>query len=586
MIKKILYILDYKHKKYCLILLLLFIPVTFLETIGIGSLPAFVLFITQPDSLNSYISNLEIKTLISNLTLYERAFYGSILIGLIFLIKAIVILFVSYFEVYLVKIINVTNASKLYKIYLDKDYYFHIENDPPKLIQNMSDVSRATGIIFSFLTLIKESFLIIVVITLLFFSDPKTFSIVFLILSIPLVIYNLIFKKSLKDRGSIARKFRIMSLKDITQGLAGIKFTKLLNKENFLMQAYKKNLNKAAHQDMFLMFLSKTPRIFLEILSISMILIMILAFVNDGKNFNEFLPLLTFIVVATVRLIPSFGNITSSLNNFKFNSISLNNVYSSLSENNSHKKNTFNDEVKSFEKNSKEILKVESLDFNYPDKKENVFKNLSLNINKNTIVGITGTSGSGKTTLVDILLGLLNPSNGNIMSYGNNINTFLKAWRKSIGYVPQDVNLVDDSIKKNICYGYKDEEINKELLEKCIEFAELGPFISSLSHSLETNIGHLGKKLSGGQLQRIGIARALYQNPNLLIFDEATNALDIETESKLIRNLKKFKDDLTIILISHRLSVLKNCDQIFLINKGKIIYEGSFKDMPKINEEK
>jgi ABC-type bacteriocin/lantibiotic exporter with double-glycine peptidase domain len=334
---------------------------------------------------------------------------------------------------------------------------------------------------------------------------------------------------------------------------------------------------------MYVRFLSSTPKIFLELISILTILVVILMFVNQGKNFNELLPILTFAVVATVKLIPSFGNIITSLNNIKFNSVSLENVYSTLLESN-HQKEDYKKE-KEPKDDTKKFLEVDLIDFSYPNKKEKVINNLTLSINKRQIIGFTGSSGSGKTTLVDIILGLLYPNRGSVKNFGIDIKKFLKSWRKKIGYVPQNLSLIDGTVKDNICLGHLEDEIDHELLQKCINFSELHAFINTLPNRLETNVGHLGKKISGGQLQRIGIARALYQNPNILIFDEATNALDINIEDKLIKNLKKFNEDLTIILISHRLSVLKNCDKIFIIEKGQIKFEGPYKSLPDLRKE-
>lgn len=583
MIKKLLKIIDNKYKLHYFILFLAFFPVTFLETIGISSIPVFVILISQPENLNSYMSSKELISFLSNLTLYERAIYGSIIIGLIFLIKSIVIIIVTYFEVFLIKSLNVINSKKLYQIYLNKDYYFHVTNDPPKLIQNINDVQRSTSILISFMTLLREIFLVIIVVILLILSDPVIFISIFSILALPVLFYNYIFRKKLKQRGHLARKFRIIALKEITQGFAGIKFTKLLNLENFLTRSFEKNLNSSALHDMYLRFLSSTPKIFLELISILLILVVILMFVNQGKNFNDLLPILTFAVVAIVKLIPSFGNIVTSLNNIKFNSVSLENVYSTLLES-SHQKENYKD-GKEPKDDTKKFLEVDSIDFSYPNKKGKVINNLTLNFNKNQIIGFSGSSGSGKTTLVDIILGLLYPNKGSVKHFGIDIKKFLKSWRKKIGYVPQNLSLIDGTIKDNICLGYLENEIDHKLLHKCINFSELNAFIDTLPNLLETNVGHLGKKISGGQLQRIGIARALYQNPNILIFDEATNALDINIEDKLIKNLKKFNEDLTIILISHRLSVLKNCDKIFIIEKGQIKFEGPYKSLPDLRKE-
>ena len=582
MVNKILNILDKSHLKYFLILFFLYIPVTILETIGISSLPVFVIFITQPDNFNDYFSNFEFIRIIENLTVYERTFYGSIIVGLIFLIKGSATLLLGYFEVYLNKITVKDISSKLYKKYLGNEYYFHIENEPPKLIQNINDVNRVTAIIFSLLTLLKEAFLIFTVVAILFFSDPKTFSIVFGLLSLPLLIYYLLLRNVLKNQGNIAKKYRDISLREMTQGFAGIKLVKLLNKEGFLQQSFSLNFSKALHYDMFVRFLAKVPRVFLEILSVGTILILMIIFVRNGKSFNEFLPLLTFVVVATVRLIPSFGNIVVSLNLIRFHSVTLDNIYNSLKYKSYIQKNKNLQKVKNINlKQKNNFLKIDSVNFQYPNKKENIIHNLSLKIDKGSIIGITGSSGSGKTTLIDIILGLLKPNKGKIINNGKNIEDNLKNWSKRIGYVPQTVNLINDSIKRNICYGHKDIAIDKKLLASCIKFSELERFVNILPKKLNTNIGHLGKKISGGQLQRIGVARALYQNPELLILDEATNALDIRTEAKLIKNLRKFKSKLTIILISHRISVLKNCNKIFIIEDGNIKFKGSYKNFSK-----
>jgi len=583
MLSKVLKILDNKHKKHCLLLLLIFVPVTILETIGIGSLPIFVVFITQPENIIQYININQFVEILNNLTLYERAIYGSAIISSIFILKAIIILGASYFESNLVKEINILNSSRLYKYYLYKPYYFHVENDPPKLIQNMNDVSRSTGIVFSLISLIKEFFLITVIVILLFISDPKTFSIVFGILSLPLIFFYVFFKKILKNKGQLARNYRRLSLKSLDQGFAGIKFTKLLSKEDFLHKSYKKNFSISSNQDMFLVFLGKVPRVLLEILAILTTLIIIMLFIRAGNNFNELLPLLTFIVVATVRLIPSFGNIVTSLNNIKFNTISLNNLYLALS--NKRSDLLENNLFENSENCNDSLLSVNNVNFSYPGKNENVLNNLTFDINHNSIVGITGSSGSGKTTLVDIILGLLPVNKGSINNYGKNIYNNLKLWRDTIGYVPQNVNLIDDTIKNNICYGYEDNLVDLDLLNKSIKFANLEDLIESLPDKINTNIGYQGLKISGGQLQRIGIARALYQNPNLLVLDEATNALDIKTEKNLIQNLTQFKFNITIILISHRISVLKKCDQIIVIENGKIEFNGKYEKMPKLISE-
>ncbi|WP_075522620.1 ATP-binding cassette domain-containing protein [Candidatus Pelagibacter communis] len=583
MVKKIFDILESKHKKYFFTLVLFFFPLIFLETIGISSLPAFVVFITEQKNFDEYLRLFAIKDIIENLSLIQKTVYGSIIIGIIFFIKGLVSLIIAYFEVGLVKNINVDISSKIFKNYLDKEYYFHVQNNPAKLLQNTSeDVRRAAGIIFTLLTIIKEMMLILVVIIIFIYADPELFFLIFVTLSLPLFLFYLFFKKILKNRGDIAKKFRIISLKIINQAFAGIKFIKLIKNEHSISKTLKRNLDISFKHEMFMNFLSKIPKVFLEILSISVILILIIFYISSGYTLNSFLPMITFIVVATVRLIPSFGNIVNALNFMKFNSVSLNNVHETLRKKYSRLKfNKKNYKLNTKKRKYDKDLIIKNLDFKYPEKKDKIIDNLSIRLKKNKTIGITGASGSGKTTFVDLILNLLKPIDGSISFDGKNILEDEKKWMSGIGYVPQDVYLLDDTILNNIIFGHEEESIDKHFLNKCIQFSELSSFVKSLPKKLNTNIGHGGKKISGGQLQRIGIARALYQNPKILIFDEATNALDITTEVKIIKNLKKFSKDLTVILISHRFSVLKKCDEILLIENGKIKFKGEFKNLQK-----
>jgi ABC-type multidrug transport system fused ATPase/permease subunit len=281
-------------------------------------------------------------------------------------------------------------------------------------------------------------------------------------------------------------------------------------------------------------------------------------------------------VFAGYRLIPAFQQIYNAFTQINFINPSLNNLYSDL------------ENLKIPEKNQdqgilslkKEIL-LKNINYNYPNSSRTTLKHINLTIPVKTTLGIIGTTGSGKTTLVDIILGLLDAQKGTLEVDGKIINKHnLRSWQRSIGYVPQHIFIADDTITSNIAFGLNPNEINQVMIEKAAKIANLHNFvIDELPKKYQTIVGERGIRLSGGQRQRIGIARALYHNPNVLIFDEATSSLDNETEKAVMDAVNKLSDDATIILIAHRLTTVKNCDQIIEIEKGKLINKGTFKEL-------
>ena len=223
------------------------------------------------------------------------------------------------------------------------------------------------------------------------------------------------------------------------------------------------------------------------------------------------------------------------------------------------------------------------MSFNYDNREKIAVNNINIDIKKGSIVGIIGKSGSGKSTLVDIILGLIDPKKGNVYIDDKNIDSFKKSWQKQIGYIPQDIYLLDDSIMNNIVFGIDESEINENLINDVIKLAQLEKLINSLPNKLETVVGNRGVKLSGGERQRIGIARALYKNPNIMIFDEATSALDIENENMILEEIYENKKEKTILIISHRNNTVKYCDVIYVMEEGKIVDQGSFKQIMEKN---
>tara|TARA_B100000767_G_scaffold112765_2_gene107656 strand:- start:253 stop:1986 length:1734 start_codon:yes stop_codon:yes gene_type:complete len=573
MIKKINVILNNKQKSRLTLLILSSLPLIFLETISISSLPIYLITILNPSKIFEYIDYQNLENIILNMSLIERALYGLVIIFFIFLTKAVYHILFNYLEFNTIKKINIEHSNKIYSYYLDESYLFHTQNNPSKLIQNIDDVKRSTSVIFSIFNICKELILIFCIIGILAFSEPIILIITLLIFSLPITFFLTYFRKTLKQKGEIAKKSRILILKNLQESFSLIKFIKLIGKQEYIKKNFELQYFRSIHQETTVAFIGRTPRIILELVTVLSISLIILFLFQTGQSFESMLPLLTLLVVSLVRFIPSVGIILVGINQYKFHHVSLSNIYNIF---NLHDEKIKEINLRNIDKSSnqeityKKNIQFFDVSFSYPNSIKSSLKNINFVINKNSKIGITGPTGSGKSTLIALLLGFLKPNNGKIKVDNNDIHTNLNSWQKSIGYVPQAIHLVDDSIKKNICFGINDNKINYEKLEKVIEISGLKEFINNQPKKLDTIIGHDGARISGGQLQRIGIARALYLDPKILILDEPTSSLDMITEENIIEKILSL-DALTVILISHNPKIIEKCDNVLSLKDQTVI---------------
>ena len=324
----------------------------------------------------------------------------------------------------------------------------------------------------------------------------------------------------------------------------------------------------------------------MEILGVIAILSVILLFIRNGHSVNSMIPVLGLLGIATIRLIPSFNVVTSMLTQMRGTVVSFNLVVNELTgfEKYSNKMNNFatkKDENKFLNQN----IELQNITYKYPNSNKDALKNISFKIKAGNSVAIIGETGSGKSTLIDIILGLLEPSKGQITVEGKNINTNYSMWQRKIGYIAQDIYLIDDTIKRNIAFGIPDNDIDEDRIQRAIQLTQLSDFITDLDLGVNSTVGNRGIRLSGGQRQRIGIARALYQKTEILILDEATSSLDMETEKKLMKDIESLRDNYTLIVATHRLSTIKNCDEVFLLSGGKLVDQGHFKELASRHNE-
>ena len=566
MIKKIKSILTKKQIISLNILFLLSFITMILEAAGLGLIIPFVQSLTS-ESINDNF--LKIVHIFNFNPLNKKELITVIIYFMFFIytVKALYLTFFSYAQTKLLADLRVSLSNKLFNIYLNKPFQFHLRNNSSKLIRNIDEISLVVSLFQFLILLITELVVLVGVSIFIILYEPIGSLIVISFLSI----FGYVFYKKVQIRAKEwgkGRQFHSgLRIKQLREGFTSIKYIKILNRINEVLKVFTNNNIKLNSYEIKQNFTDSLPRLWLEWLVIVgfILLIIIMLFLN--KDFTYIVSVLGLFAAAAFRLMPSLTRIMNSIQKIIYNRPAIDIVYKEFQD---YDKNlrTKKDNLNKLQFYKK--INFKSVSFKYSGSEKLILDNLNFTIEAGSIVGIIGESGSGKTTLINLILGLLEPTDGKINIDNDDMLKNLPAWQNYIGYVPQDVYLVDDTIKKNIAFALPETTINDEAVDLAIKKSKLDKLINNLDKGKNTQIGEFGDRLSGGQKQRISIARALYSNPRVLIFDEFTNSLDIETEKKIIEEIINFKRDKTVIMIAHRLSTLKSCDSIYKIENSKI----------------
>ena len=573
------------YKLYLLFIANLFS--TLLEVLSIGSIPVFVMMITDLDLILSKISQISYLSFILKFDHSQIVIFSAILLLLIFLLKNLYLLLILYFQGKLIMNLRVKISSDIFSYYILMSYEELINKNPAILIRTIeSDIGNAFTYIQSFFTIIRESLILMSIFVLLFVTNFFISSISILTLGIPLIVFYYTYRNALKVKGKLFLLEAGKKLKLINQALASFKELKISNREKFFLRSFNFINLGLEKLGLFNYLITSIPRLFLEVTALlSVVVVSVLLYLVEDNTYS-IIPLISLLAVTAVRLIPSLNAITTSLTTLRFRKPSFELIVHEIKKLKENKNSEIKEKLivenkKTF--NFKDELIIKDVHFKYLDANKAVLENLDLKIKKGSKVGIIGRSGAGKSTLVDLILGLLKPQKGQIYVDDNKLHEVVNSWQGQIGYIPQEIYLLDDSIKNNIAFGIEKENINDELINNVVKVAQLEELVLSLPNKLETVIGNRAVKLSGGEKQRIAIARAVYNNPEILILDEATSALDIDNENKILDEINRNLSDKTIIIISHRNNTVKNCDIIYVMEDGKIIDNGKFQDVMKRN---
>ena len=575
-------------------LLMMFIANIFsaiFELIGIGSVPIFAMIIVDVDKFTLKISEYISTDIFEGMPNQSITIYAACIMILIFIFKNILLFFINLTQARLLKNLRSVTSNKLFKYYITLPYLEIMNKNPATLIRTVeTDVSFTYICVQAYILLFKESLVLLSIFILLFLVDPIISGFSFLLIGIPVLLFYAYYRSSLKTKGEIFQKSMNQKMKTINQSFGLIKETKIMSREDFFLKYFFKINQKVEELGLFSFMISVSPRLFLEVMALISVASISVILIFLGKSPETILPIISLLSVSVIRFIPSFTTISTSLTNLRFRTPSLNLIANELEkyeaiksslEKNLKENQNFKDKNTELKKN----ILLKGVSFNYESRDKIAVNNVNIDIKKGSIVGIIGKSGSGKSTLVDIILGLLNPKKGNVYIDGKNLNdfNFKKYWQKQIGYIPQDIYLLDDTIRNNIVFGIDERNIDENLINEVIKLAQLEKLVNSLPNKLETIVGNRGVKLSGGERQRIAIARAIYNKPLILILDEATSALDIDNENKILDEIYENKRDKTIIIVSHRNNTVKNCDNIYVMENGRITDNGKFDDVMKKN---
>jgi ATP-binding cassette, subfamily B, bacterial PglK len=538
-----------------------------LELIGIASIPVFVTLLVEPDRLMAKLPEWaagahSVAMDPVSLTLL----FAGMLAGF-FVLKNVYIAGLAFLESRLLCKVTVANAIRLYGIYLYGPYVIHLQRNPAELMRNLREsVGHAVDYLRSTMVLLREGLVCLVVVLLLLLVDPVVSLSVFALLGVASTIFYLAVRRALTDRGERFQFHHERQMQVINEGLGAVKMIKLLGLQPHAMERFQHDTAELWQHNYFYRFVSTLPRMFLEVVSVSGILLVVALFIAFDREVNTMLPVLALLVVSVVRMIPAFNAIVASLSEMKYHRHALAIVAAELSSSENGRVNT--DVAMPVLCRGIELVDVR---FRYPGSQSESLCGVSIEIGVGEAVGIAGPTGAGKSTLVDIVLGLLQPDSGGVRVDGKDIRESLRAWQSQIGYVPQDIYLLDDTIRRNVAFGIADEEINDKAVADAVDAAQLREFLSTLPDGLETRVGNRGVRLSGGQRQRIGIARALYHSPPVLVMDEATSALDDETEEAVIEAISRLRGNRTIVIIAHRLSTLSTCDRVLHLMNGSLL---------------
>ena len=570
------FILTTSQKRWGVVVIIMTILGALCETLGVSIILPLVQVMIAPQQLRENAIVVPLIELLNVNTDTLLIWSIGIAVILVYLFKNLFLLLLSYVRVKYACKVQRELSIEMMDSYMKRGYIFFLNTGTGELLRGMnSGISDTYNGLYQIFKLFAEAVTIISICVYIMISDITMAVCVVVLASICLLIVVLGCQKWVKQCGEIYYKYSALISKALLQTFQGIKEILVMQRQEYFIDSYRNKYQRQQKGFIGQTVAAESPAYIIEAICVGGLIIAVCFKAIDANNAATLVPQLASFAVAAFRILPSLGRISNNFNLFMFSLPGINDTYNNIKEVRRDRndlevqKNKFIDENRMVDFSDK--ISVEGITWKYPSTESNVLENLSIDIRKGEAVAFVGKSGSGKTTLADVMLGLLSPQNGCVKIDGTDIAEIPKSRSKMIGFVPQNINLLDDTVRRNVAFGIEDKDIDDNLVWQALEQAQLKDIIEDSANGLDTEIGERGIRFSGGQRQRFAIARALYCNPDILILDEATSALDTETETAVMEAIEALQGQKTLIIIAHRLTTIKNCDRIYEIVDGKAI---------------
>lgn len=570
--KKMLFVLNREQKIKSVVVFVATMIGSIFEMVGISMIIPLVTVILYPDKAKSYAivgRFCEIFNIESDIQLSQFIAIATIIV---YLTKNLYMIFLAYLRSSFSCEVQMELSARMMRIFIRKDYTYFLNTNSSELQRAVSgDVARVHSLLEKIMKLFSEFMTLIAISIFLMVTDWQMALFVIMISFICLLVVFIVFRRRVKVLGKIRIDNETKLIQDAFQVFEGIKEIKVMNRSEYFADKYEegwKNQRKSIVGEAIAL---ESPSYMIEGICLSAFIVFVCIRLNMGINIDEFFAQIAAFALAAIRILPAVSRITSTINVLNFYTVGLDSVYKYMKEDVAEGNRITVSYIDDAPKRLEQQIMLDGICWKYAGAKEEVLNNLQICIDKGEAVGLIGASGAGKSTLIDIIMGLLKPQRGNVLVDGIDIKELGPKWSAMIGYVPQSIYLIDDSVRRNIAFGIKDEQIDDNKIWKALEMAQLKEFIETLPQGLDTQVGERGIRFSGGQRQRIAIARALYNDPDVLILDEATAALDNETEKALMESIDYLMGTKTIIIVAHRLTTIANCNKVYKIADGQAI---------------
>ena len=571
-------LLDRKQKQKMILLVFLMLIGAVLETLGVSMILPVMNVVIEKNAVQNH-RYLQVICDIFHIGYDDtRTLMIFVMTGLIviFAVKNIFLFFQQKVQLKFVYTNQFATSRRMMINFMERPYEYYLNADTSVIQRSItSDVNNMYGLILSLLQLVSEGIVFVCLVAVSLVTDVVMSITVAVLLVAALLIIKCVLKPIMRKAGEENQDYYSGLYKWIDQSVMGIKEIKIANKENYFINEYAKcgagYVNAVQRYNLY----NATPRLLIETVAIAGMILYVMISLLQGANVEEIMPQIGLLAVAAMRLIPCANRINNHLTSISyfepfFMGVSDNLQQEIRDENIDYDEASYQKKIEVEKLTIKEKIELRDIVYKYPNTEVLIFDHADMEIPIGKSVGIVGTSGAGKTTVVDILLGLLRLQSGEILADGVEVRDHYQSWLKNIGYIPQTIFMIDSTIRKNVAFGYADEDTHDEKVWRALTEAQLDEFVRGLPEGLDTGIGERGIRLSGGQRQRIGIARALFEDPEVLVLDEATSALDNETEAAIMDSINRLHGRKTLIIIAHRLQTIEKCDMVYRVENGKV----------------